>query len=57
MHPPERAALLDPVNIGNDVIFSSDSSNIYVLSNGRAVGAIEGETGGFKWRWTSQNQG
>ena len=57
MHPPETGALFNPIDMGNDITFSSDSPNFYVLSNSCTVSAIDGETGDFRWRWTSPDQG
>ncbi len=57
MHSPETGALFNPIYMGNDIAFSSDSPNFYILSNGYTVSAIDGGTGDFRWCWTSPDQG
>ena len=56
LHLPEIGLLSEPVFIGKHVIFSSDSTDIYVLSNGYTVTNIDSETGEVKWSWSSPDQ-
>lgn len=57
LHPYETRTFSDDVHIGNDVVFSRSSADMYVLTNGHTVSVINGETGKLKWRWTSPDQG
>jgi ER membrane protein complex subunit 1 len=56
LHLPEIGILSEPVFIGKHVIFSPDSTDIYVLSNGYTVTNINSETGDVKWSWSSPDQ-
>ena len=56
LHLPEIGILSEPVFIGKHVIFSPDSTDIYVLSNGYTVTSINSETGDIKWSWNSPDQ-
>ncbi|KAF8153864.1 hypothetical protein B0H34DRAFT_661928 [Crassisporium funariophilum] len=56
LHPPARGALSEPLYLGKHVTFSSDSTNLYVLSNGCTVSCIDGNTGDINWSWTSPDQ-
>ncbi len=57
IHPPEIGTISEPVYIGKDVVFSHHSADLYVLSNGYTVSAIDGNTGNLKWRWTAPDKG
>jgi hypothetical protein len=54
LHPSEAGAVID---LGQDVVFSPSSADLYVLTNGHTVSALDGETGEVRWRWTSADQG
>ena len=56
LHLPELGILSEPIFIGKDIIFSPDSTDIYVLSNGYTVTNINRETGNVKWSWSSEDQ-
>jgi hypothetical protein len=56
LHLPETGVPSEPVFIGKQVIFSPDSTDIYVLSNGYTVTNINRETGDVKWSWSSPDQ-
>ena len=56
LHLPEIGLPSEPVFIGKHVIFSLDSTDIYVLSNGYTVTNIDSETGDVKWSWSSPDQ-
>ncbi|KDR78137.1 hypothetical protein GALMADRAFT_94668 [Galerina marginata CBS 339.88] len=57
LHKPELGALATPIYLGKNVIFSPDSKNLYVLTNGCTVTSIDADTGETKWKWTSPDQG
>lgn len=57
VHSSAARAFIEPLHIGTDVIFSPSSSDLYVLTDGYAVSVLDGETGEFKWRWDSPDQG
>ena len=56
LHLPEIGLPSEPVFIGKHVIFSPDSTDIYVLSNGHTVTNINRETGDVNWSWSSADQ-
>ena len=56
LHLPEMGLPSEPVFIGKHVIFSPDSTDIYVLSNGYTVTNINSETGEVNWSWSSPDQ-
>ncbi|CAA7264034.1 unnamed protein product [Cyclocybe aegerita] len=55
LHPPEAGALSEPF-MGKHVVFSPDSTDLYVLSNGCTVTCTDGISGETKWTWTSADQ-
>ena len=57
LYASERGTTIDHGQVGKDIIFSRSSADVYILTDGHVVSAINGETGEFKWRWTSPDQG
>ena len=56
LHLPEIGLPSEPVFIGKHVVFSPESTDIYVLSNGYTVTNINSETGEVNWSWSSPDQ-
>ncbi|KAF8512945.1 DUF1620-domain-containing protein [Hysterangium stoloniferum] len=57
MHRPITGRLLEPARIGQDIVFSVDStSDIFVLTNAFTVRRIDGLNGETKWQWSSEEQ-
>ncbi|KDN38529.1 hypothetical protein RSAG8_09418, partial [Rhizoctonia solani AG-8 WAC10335] len=59
LHPPSLGRLLEPANLGVDVAFWHDLSDIdaYVLTNGNSVGRLEGRSGKTVWSWNTDDIG
>ncbi|KIJ47261.1 hypothetical protein M422DRAFT_66579 [Sphaerobolus stellatus SS14] len=57
LHSPLSGKLLEPPNIGEDIIFSIDKTNdVFALTNAHAVRRVDGISGQPKWTWTSEDQ-
>ncbi|CAE6492839.1 unnamed protein product [Rhizoctonia solani] len=56
-HPSSLGKLLEPANLGIDVAFWDDLSDIdaYVLTNGNTVSRLEGRSGKTLWSWNTED--
>ncbi|KAF9528732.1 hypothetical protein CPB83DRAFT_813238 [Crepidotus variabilis] len=57
LHLPASGALSEPFHFGKDVIFSPNSDQLYVLTNGCSISAINSITGELTWHWEAPDQG
>ncbi|CAE6440307.1 unnamed protein product, partial [Rhizoctonia solani] len=57
LHSPPLGRLLEPANLGVDVTFWHELSDIdaYVLTNGNSVSRLEGKSGNTVWNWSIDN--
>ncbi|CAE6393262.1 unnamed protein product [Rhizoctonia solani] len=57
LHPPSLGRLLEPANLGVDVVFWHELSDIdaYVLTNGNTVTRLEGKSGKTVWSWNTDD--
>ncbi|CAE6483430.1 unnamed protein product [Rhizoctonia solani] len=57
LHPSSLGKLLEPANLGIDVAFWDDLSDIdaYVLTNGNTVSRLEGRSGKTLWSWNTED--
>ncbi|CAE6434911.1 unnamed protein product [Rhizoctonia solani] len=57
LHPPSLGRLLEPANLGVDVTFWHELSDIdaYVLTNGNTVSRLEGRSGKTVWSWNTDD--
>jgi hypothetical protein len=55
LHKPSLGRLLEPADLGVDVVFGRDLRDIdaYVLTNAHTVTRLEGRTGKTVWSWTN----
>ncbi|KAF8748749.1 hypothetical protein RHS01_10584 [Rhizoctonia solani] len=57
LYPPSLGRLLEPANLGVDVTFWHELSDIdaYVLTNGHTVSRLEGKSGKTVWNWNTDD--
>ncbi|KAG8683374.1 hypothetical protein FRC11_013646, partial [Ceratobasidium sp. 423] len=57
LHPQSLGRLLEPANLGVDVVFWHDLNDIdpYVLTNGNTVSRLEGRSGKTLWTWNTDD--
>ncbi|CAE6535426.1 unnamed protein product [Rhizoctonia solani] len=57
LHSPALGRLLEPANLGVDVVFWPDLSDIdaYVLTNGNTISRLEGRSGKTVWSWNTDD--
>ncbi|EUC67732.1 hypothetical protein RSOL_558170, partial [Rhizoctonia solani AG-3 Rhs1AP] len=57
LHPPSSGRLLEPANLGVDVVFWHELSDIdaYVLTKGITVSRLEGKSSKTVWSWNTDD--
>ncbi|QRW23033.1 endoplasmic reticulum membrane protein [Rhizoctonia solani] len=57
LHSPSLGRLLEPANLGVDITFWHELSDIdaYVLTNGHTVSRLEGKSGKTVWSWNTDD--
>ncbi|KAJ1304145.1 hypothetical protein OPQ81_008545 [Rhizoctonia solani] len=57
LHLPSLGRLLEPANLGVDVVFWNELSDIdaYVLTNGHTISRLEGRSGKTIWTWNTDD--
>lgn len=56
LHSNSEGLLLEPQQLGKDVVFDQPSRDIYSLSNGHTVTRLSATTGEPVWAWSAEDQ-